>query len=735
MTTERLIVEISEKGALVVKRNIDEIGKTSRSTDSAVNILKKSLGAIGGAILLKELTSLSDTFTNIQNRIRTVTKSNEELAAVTKRLFEISNSTRSSFEGTAEVYARLAGSSKNLGVSQQQILDTVESINQAVILSGASSQEARAALIQFSQGISAGALRGEELNSVLEQTSVVADVIAKQLGVTRGELRKMGEQGKITATDIFAAFSNSREELAERFAETVPTISQAFTVLRNNVVKLVGEFTTGSGASSAFSDAILFIADNVHRLLDVLNFVGDVAKAVFSQVREGLESFARATGVLGSDVVGSLGSAFKNLGLLILNLVRNIAIYFDKVYGFMTGIVGVIIFTFKKIPGALADIFLQAFNGVVGIVESAINKIIGGINKIREAFGQDLLEDVSFGRVENKFVGDARELGIVARDVFLDAWNQNDLTSFLDGVIDKVTDSVGERAARNLRDAFKIVDLTQAGAPTPRAAEPKKEKVSFSKLFNELKMEGELLKLNNIEREIQGGLLAFEEKLKRSLTDEQRRLVLTQLQENQSLQVQADLLEEIKGPQENLRIQLDALNQLYLDGKINIDEYNKSFKSLTSEFETATVFTTLRDTAISSLFSNATEALGNFRSTWRDFLTSFLQDLARIAAQQALFSLFFQGLGLPKPRGFQHGGSFQVGGSGGSDSQTVAFRATPGEQVTVTPPGQVAPSGGITIVNILDPSEIREAMSSGEGEKVILNIISRNRGIVRQAIA
>lgn len=740
MGTERLVIEITEKGALVVKKNIADIGATSKAAGSSVDFLKKSLGALGALALTRTLIGLSDTFTNLQNRIRVVTKNEDELVAVTERLFAIANETRGSFEGTTEVYARLAGSAKDLGVSQEEILQVTKSLNQAVILSGAGAQEANAALIQFSQGIASGALRGDELRSVLEQVPVIADVIADRLGVTRGELRKLGQDGKITAETIFSAFANARKELEERFGETVPTIGQAFQVLKNNVTRVFGEFTTSSGASQTFAETLLLIANNVDKVTEALNFFGDVVRAVFNQAREVSLDFWESIGSQGDEAFGFLAHAIKNTGLLVLNMLRNLAIWLDKTYGALFGIAGVIIFTFKKIPGALADIFLQAFNGMVEIAETAINKVIGGINRIRTAFGKDLIEDVQLGRATNKFEGDAKELGIVARDVFLDAWNQNDLTNFIDGVIDNVTDSVGERAAREAREKAKgLVDLTETGAPAARSTDEKEKKdrrKTFAEIVRELQREAQALQFVGREREIHNGLLGIENQLRRDLTPAEEATATALLRTNVSLSEQAALYDEIRGPQEEILRQQEALNLLYQSGAITLEEYNKKQMDLRSGLRALSndPLIKLADTAISSIYTNGIEALGNFKSTWRDFFEGFLSDLSKLAAQQLLFTFLFQGLKLPMPKGFQHGGSFEVGGSGGPDSQTVAFRASPGEQVTVAPPGGGG-AGGITIVNVIDPDEIREAMSAREGEQVILNIISRNRSTVRQAMA
>lgn len=270
MATERIDIVITEKGSRVVKRDIREIGKTSKDSAGGVDFLKKALVGIGAALSARELARILDTFTHLQNRLRAVGLEGSNLTTVYKELLGVANSTRSSFEGTVELYSRLAISSKELGVTQRELIDFTKSLNQSIILSGASAIEAQAGLIQLSQGMASGTLRGDELRSVLEQLPAVADVIAKQLGVTRGELRTMGEEGKITANTIIDAFKASREELEERFGKTIPTISQSFQVLRNNIINAVGDLDTVLNVSGRLSESILALANNIPRLTEAL---------------------------------------------------------------------------------------------------------------------------------------------------------------------------------------------------------------------------------------------------------------------------------------------------------------------------------------------------------------------------------------------------------------------------------------------------------------------------------
>lgn len=268
-TVKRSLDDISKSGAKAVKGS-KELENQFKKTDSAAALLRRTMVALGVSFGLRELQQLVDTYTNIQNRLKLVTDSTSELVGVTRELFEVANETRISFESTAELYARTALATKELGLSQRDTIEFTRSLNQAVVLSGASAIEANAGLIQLSQGLASGTLRGDELRSVLEQLPAVADVIAKGLGVTRGELRKMGEQGKITADIVIDAFAKAKVELDEKFGQTVPTIGQSFVVLRNNVIEFTGELDKATGASSRLAEIILTMADNINTLAKVV---------------------------------------------------------------------------------------------------------------------------------------------------------------------------------------------------------------------------------------------------------------------------------------------------------------------------------------------------------------------------------------------------------------------------------------------------------------------------------
>ena len=266
-----------------VNRGMDVIDRRLVETESKADrlnrVLKRALTLVGIGATIRQLGVYADTYTNIQNRIRGVTESTAELVTVTDELFAISQKTRVSFQSTADLYTRTALAVKGLGISQRQTLEFTESLNQAVVLSGASAAEAGSGIMQLSQALGSNVLQGEELRAILENLPAVADVISKSMGVTRGELRKLGSEGKISAITVLNAFKDAREELAVRFAKTIPTLSQSFVVLRNSLIKTVGDIDSAFGISESLSKTIIDLAGNVESLAEAL---GDLSKVLIA---------------------------------------------------------------------------------------------------------------------------------------------------------------------------------------------------------------------------------------------------------------------------------------------------------------------------------------------------------------------------------------------------------------------------------------------------------------------
>jgi tape measure domain-containing protein len=246
-----------------VKRLGDEFRRSSAAQSGAntgggpMSALKKGAAIAGVSIGVGQIGGMANEFQELQNRLRylaggDVSKVNA-LFAETQR---VAQATRSDISSTTEAFVRLSLATKDMGLSQSETMQLTERINKAIKLSGATSAEASAGMIQLSQGLASGALRGDELRSVMESLPAVADVIAKSMGVTRGELRTLGSEGKITADVVVEAFRKAGPELDKSFGNTVPTMSDHLTQFKNEMIVTSGSLVKSTGAAEAFGAAL-----------------------------------------------------------------------------------------------------------------------------------------------------------------------------------------------------------------------------------------------------------------------------------------------------------------------------------------------------------------------------------------------------------------------------------------------------------------------------------------------
>lgn len=275
MTQEsRLVITIDSKNAERNARNLgnelDSIEKkgdfASKSMDSLSVATRALAGHMAGLVTVGAAISKMDEYTGLQNRLKLVTKNQVELNKATEDTFRIAQKTYATWNSVLQVYQRFSDNAKTLNINMDETARLTETVSKAVAISGASAQAADAALVQFGQALASGTLRGEELNSVMEQTPALAKAIAQGMGITVGELRTVAAEGKITSQEIVKALKNVQADVDALFAKTDITISQSLTLLNNEITKFVGESGKGSGAAEVLSGSIKTLAGN----LDVL---------------------------------------------------------------------------------------------------------------------------------------------------------------------------------------------------------------------------------------------------------------------------------------------------------------------------------------------------------------------------------------------------------------------------------------------------------------------------------
>lgn len=255
MNKAMAMVERSTGGA---ERQMQMLASTARMAVGVFAALGLSLG-------ISEIIKTADTWKNLHGRLMLVTESAEQLADVEQRLFAVAQNTRVGYEETATLYARIARSTQDMNLGQEKTLAITDTINKTLIVSGSSAQAADAALIQLGQGFASGALRGQELNSVLEQAPRLAEAIADGMGVSVGQLRKLGEEGKLTAEAVVQALVSQASAVNDEFAKMPKTVGQAGVVINNTLGKMISGLDTAGGLTGVLSEKIIELAGVVER--------------------------------------------------------------------------------------------------------------------------------------------------------------------------------------------------------------------------------------------------------------------------------------------------------------------------------------------------------------------------------------------------------------------------------------------------------------------------------------
>ena len=199
-------------------------------------------------------------YVNLTNRLRLVTESTEQLAFAQESVYQVAQNARQSLDVTAQIYQRIAQNARQLGLDFSDVASVTETVAKAVALSGASTQAADAAMVQFGQALASGTLRGDELNSIMEQTPALTQAIARGLGVTIGQLRAMGAEGKLTSEAVVKALQNQKDKVDELSSAMTLTVSQAITSFNNALITTVGRLDEATGASSRLAGGIAALA-------------------------------------------------------------------------------------------------------------------------------------------------------------------------------------------------------------------------------------------------------------------------------------------------------------------------------------------------------------------------------------------------------------------------------------------------------------------------------------------
>jgi len=272
------------KQAAATRTLRDGVGELGAQLQRIQSIAMVALGGSWAAGKAKEVAEVADAFKNLQARVQLATGEGALFASSWERVSQIALDTNTALDGTATLFARVAEAGKSAGLgaqaAAQQSLGLVETINQAVQLSGASAQASDAAITQLIQGLQSGVLRGEEFNSVMEQAPRLAKAMADGLGVTTGELRKLAGEGALTTDVVIKALQGQADVVAKEFEKLPATVGRALQNLSTQWTLYVGSADAGLLSSENAAKAIDYLAQNLDTLVNTVQVAGKLWAAM-----------------------------------------------------------------------------------------------------------------------------------------------------------------------------------------------------------------------------------------------------------------------------------------------------------------------------------------------------------------------------------------------------------------------------------------------------------------------
>ena len=309
----------------------DRTTEGSNNLGGGVNRLRGAFGGLQGLLAaaglgigVAEIIETADAFKTLEARVKLATGEGAAFVTGFDGVKQIANETFSSIESTGELFARITAAGETLGLAQGEILSVTQTINEAIKLSGGSAASADAAITQLIQGLQSGVVRGEEFNSIMEQAPRLAKAMADGLGVTRGELRAMAQDGKLTSEVVINAVRSQGEVIASEFGTLPTTVGNSLQVVKNQIFNFVGEIDGALNQTSKLAEGISYIGDSLEDLdPGVVSALTDTFENSLGAVVE-LGKVIRDAYVMLSDLVSALTDsstdATEQVGLLTRSL-------------------------------------------------------------------------------------------------------------------------------------------------------------------------------------------------------------------------------------------------------------------------------------------------------------------------------------------------------------------------------------------------------------------------------
>lgn len=469
MAEKKVSVRLVAENGRQVRAELQGVGEAgaksfrrmSAEVDTAGIMLQRLAGIAAGAFSLRQVQQYADQWTDLRSRVDLATGSQERGALVMERLSSMARRTYSDLGQTTESWLSNATALRELGLSTAESLDFTEALNNAMVVSGARAERAASVQNALSKAMALGVLGGDNLNTVIQTGGRLAELLAEELGTTVSGLRALGSTGTITGDVIRTALLGNLEQLRDEADSMPATIGDAFTLIGNAAMRLVGTWDQMTGASSSVADVLIMVADNIDRLASIATafaaFMAGRWIAAFVAARIATFSLATAltalrvalirTGIGAVIVaagemihqftqlvgkVGGIGNAFRLLGGITLEVAQRIGLSFQSSFALLAAswegyralvftvldlIVGGTVTAvdrtvavwagafesikaiWGRLPGAIGDFAFQGANGLISGIEAMLNGVVTRINSFIAAINGalEMLPDWAVG--------------------------------------------------------------------------------------------------------------------------------------------------------------------------------------------------------------------------------------------------------------------------------------------------------------------------------------------------
>lgn len=437
--------------------------------DDMVGKAKNLAATIGASVGLKKLIELSDQMTSTTARLNFIVDDGGSVKALEAKIMASAQRSRAAYLDTASAIASMGANAGAAFSSNDELIAFMEQVNKQFVIGGASAQGQAAAMLQLTQAMAAGALRGEELNSILENAPGIARAIEQYMGIAEGSIKSYAEKGAVSATVVKNALLSIADETNAKFNGMAMTWGQVWTQMGNIALKVTRPLLT----------AINWLANNLSVIGPILLGLG-AAFLVFQVAAHWTQIAAVATaayhavvnllsigfGVLTGNTAAASAAIFTFNSALLASPITWIIMLIAVVIGLLYGVVAIInkvtgssISATGLICGAIAvagafigNTVIGLLNALIqyiwaifvapflGIVEWILNVCNGGFNSFGDAvanlIGQIIGWFLNLGKVVTTIIdaifGTNWTAGLESLQSSVTAWGKNENAITLD---------------------------------------------------------------------------------------------------------------------------------------------------------------------------------------------------------------------------------------------------------------------------------------------------------------